>query len=107
MKKLLITAALAMLIAGCAAPKQAPVTIVNDLGAWDIVEIYIDKSADPWGSNRIPNSILTPGESVVINVPIGQYDIRIVDEDGDPYTRWNVQIPIEGYTWNVTLAHLD
>ncbi|MFO7627012.1 MAG: hypothetical protein R6V62_07130 [Candidatus Fermentibacteraceae bacterium] len=106
MKRTALLIALALTaIAGCGV-KQAPVTFTNDLGAWDIIEVYIDPTDQPWTENLITTPV-APGESVTLNVAPGSYDIRCVDEDGDPYTKWDVVIGSEGYTWNVTLAHMD
>lgn len=106
MKRTALLIALAITaIAGCGT-KQVPVTIANDLGAWDIQEVYIDPTDQPWTNSLITTTVV-PGESVTLNVAPGTYDMRCVDEDGDTYTRWEVVIGNEGYTWNVTLAHMD
>lgn len=106
MKRTVLLIALALTaIAGCTA-RNVPVTINNDLGAWDITEVYIDQTDQPWKTSLITTPIV-PGEGVTLSVAPGTYDIRCVDEDGDPYTRWEVVIGSEGYTWNVTLAHMD
>lgn len=106
MRGKLILAALALAaVAGCGA-KQVPVTIANDLGAWDIHEVFIDPADQPWTTSLISTPV-SPGNSVTLNVSPGSYDIRCVDEDGDTYTMWGVEIGDGGYTWNVTLAHMD
>lgn len=106
MKNKALLAALAIAaIAGCGA-KQVPVTINNDLGAWDIQEVFIDPADQPWTTSLISTPV-TPGNSVTLNVAPGTYDIRCVDEDGDTYTKWGVVVGNEGHTWNVTLAHMD
>lgn len=106
MKRTVLLIALALAaIAGCGT-KQVPVTIANDLGAWDIQEVYIDPTDQPW-TNSLITATVVPGESVTLNVAPGTYDIRCIDEDGDTYTQWKVVIGSEGYTWNVTLAHMD
>jgi hypothetical protein len=106
MKRTALLIALALtVIAGCSA-RKVPVTIANDLGAWDIREVYIDPADKPWTTSLITTPVV-PGESVTLDVAPGTYDMRCVDEDGDTYTKWDVVIGSEGYTWNVTLAHLD
>jgi hypothetical protein len=50
---------------------------------------------------------MEPGDDVTISVPAGTYDIKVVDEDGDSYTLWGVEIGAEGYQWAVTLADID
>lgn len=105
MKRMAVLAVLALTAAGCGV-KQVPVTFANDLGAWDIIEVYIDPTDQPWTTNLITTPV-TPGNSVTLNIAPGTYDIRCVDEDGDTYTRWETVIGGEGYTWNVTLSHMD
>ncbi len=92
-------------LAGCGAGK-VPVVINNDLGAWDIKEVYIDPSDKPWSTSLITSTV-SPGNGVTLNVAPGTYDLRCVDEDGDTYTKWEVVIGGEGYTWSVTLSDMD
>ena len=94
----------ATFIAGCGG--NVHVKITNDLGAWNIEEIYIDPSDQPWGDSRITD-VMEPGDQVTISVPAGTYDLQIVDEDGDTYTRWGVEIGSSGYEWAVTLSDID
>lgn len=108
MKKLLALVTIALVaafVSGCG--NQAPVKITNDLGAWNIEEIYVDPASESdWGDNRI-SSTVEPGDEVTIKVATGTYDIMIVDEDGDSYTRWEVEVGSEGYDWSVTLSDID
>jgi len=85
----------------------APVTIVNDLGAWDIYYVYVDPSDAPWGDDRLGADILTAESELTVWVDPGTYDMMVEDEDGDTYTVWGIDVDEEGYTWNVTLADMD
>lgn len=105
-----ITALMAILFAvtvigGCGGG-NVPVKITNDLGAWNVEEIYIDPSDQAWGDNRI-SEVMEPGDDVTISVPAGTYDMQIVDEDGDTYTLWGVEVGADGYEWAVTLSDID
>jgi hypothetical protein len=95
-------------LGGCGA-KKAPVTITNDLGAWDIHYVYISpENSDEWGEDLLgEDEILEDGEELTTEVEVGTYDIRLVDEDQDTYTRNAVEVTEEGYSWEVTLADLD
>jgi hypothetical protein len=111
MKRFMLAAAVVMAIAaiaGCGA-KKAPVTITNDLGAWDIYYVYVSPSdSDEWGEDLLgEETILADGEEFSTEVTTGTYDIRVVDEDDDTYTKMDVEITEEGFTWDVTLADLD
>lgn len=86
---------------------SAPVTIVNDLGAWDIYYVYVDPSDGPWGDDRLEADILTSESRITVMVDPGTYDMRVEDEDGDTYTLWGIDVGEEGYEWSVTLADMD
>ncbi len=101
---LLTLALIATLFTGCGA--QAPVKITNDLGAWNIEEVYVDPSSDPWGENLI-TEIMVPGDEFTVNVSPGTYDLKVIDEDGDSYTLYLVEIPAEGFNWVIDLDGID
>ncbi len=83
------------------------VVIINELGGWNIEEIMIDPSDGPWGENRI-DAVLEAGDEVTIVLDEeGTYDIMVIDEDGDSYTLWEVEIDGHGYEWEVTLEDGD
>ncbi|MCK5785650.1 MAG: hypothetical protein KAH54_03720 [Candidatus Sabulitectum sp.] len=102
---LLTIALVATLISGCGG--NVPVKITNDLGAWNIEEIFIDPSEDSEWSDNLISSTLEPGDDVTLNVPAGTYGIMLTDEDEDTYTRWDVVIGSGGYEWNVDLSDID
>ncbi len=108
MKKIAVLLAVAFaatLISGCGS--NVRVEITNDLGAWNIEEIFVDPAeSDEWSENRISDP-LEPGEVAAVSVPAGTYDIMLVDEDGDSYTRWDVEIGSDGYNWGVELSDMD
>jgi uncharacterized protein (DUF2141 family) len=89
------------------AEQPATVTVVNGLGSWTINYIYIDKSDEPWGEDRLGASVLAPGETASIEITTGTWDMKAEDEDGDTYTVWGQEIGPEGYTWTVTLDQMD
>ena len=81
--------------------------IVNSTGGWDLMTVYVSPfGATGWGENRLGDSTLTEGGSMTIELPVGIYNIRLIDEDGDTYTRRNT--PVMGAVeWAVTLDDLD
>lgn len=85
-----------------------PVTLSNALGSWDITEIYISPSdSDSWGDEHLRGEILYPGDTYTAYVEPGNYDIYLMDHEGDTYTRWEIYVGNSGYQWNVTLGDLD
>lgn len=85
----------------------APVTIVNNLGGWDIYYVYVDPSDSPWGEDKLGADILTGSSEITVWVDPGTYDIQAEDEDGDTYTLWGIDVDENGYEWVVTLSDMD
>ncbi len=83
------------------------VVIVNDLGGWDIMEILVDPSDSPWTDNRIDEPLIQGERFAITLEEAGTYDIMLIDEDGDSYSKWAVEIGEDGFTWEVTLDDLD
>ena len=86
---------------------EIEVVIINDLGDWDIAEIWVDASDGAWTENLIDEAVAPGAEFSVILEEAGSYDIWITDEDGDTYTRYGIEIDGHGYEWAVTLDDGD
>ena len=86
----------------------APITIENDLGSWTIWYAYADPSDSPWGDDRLGSDLLAPGEAITFYVPANDYyDLKVVDEDDDTYTLWEVWVDEDGIYWSVDLSDMD
>ncbi len=84
------------------------VTITNGLELWSIHSVLIDPSDETWGEERLgADEVLAPEKSFSIEIEAGTWDIMVIDEDGDSYSLWQVEIGPEGYEWTVTLEDLD
>ena len=83
-------------------------TIINGLGLYTIHYVYVSSSgSNSWGSDRLGAvNVLDPGESVTLELSKRAYDIKVVDEDGDEYFRWDLQLNND-YTWTVRLSDLS
>lgn len=93
---------------GSSSGGMAPITIENDLGSWTIWYVYGDPSDSPWGEDRLGSDLLDPGESMTFYVPAGDYyDFKVVDEDDDVYTIWEVWVDSDGFYWSVDLSDMD
>jgi hypothetical protein len=88
---------------------DAPITIYNDLGNYDIWYIYASPDwSDDWGEDWLGSEILYPGESWTFWVAGDDYyDIYCEDEDGDTYTLWEVWVGGDGFYWSVDLGDID
>ncbi|KAB2814864.1 hypothetical protein [Phaeocystidibacter luteus] len=59
------------------------VTLVNNSG-WDITYVYASLSSDTnWGSDHLGSNILADGNRLTLTLPAGNYDFKMIDEDGD------------------------
>lgn len=86
-----------------------PVRITNGLGSWEIWYVYVSTADQTeWGEDWLgTESILTPGNTITVNVGPGTYDMMVEDEDGDTYSLYGVEVGSAGYTWNVSLSDMD
>ena len=73
------------------------ITIVNNTG-YTVYYVYISQTAtDDWEEDVMDEDVLMSGDSVNVRLqyPLNvtnRYDIQLVDEDGDSYTKWDVLI---------------
>jgi hypothetical protein len=96
-----------LLLGTLAAISAGVITVSNTTGGWDLTGIYLTSfGARSWGENRIDGSTISEGQEWRIEVPMGIYNIRLVDTDGDTYTRTAVPV-MESFDWAVTLDDLD
>jgi len=88
---------------------NAPVTIYNDTGGYDIWFIYANPSDySDWGDDRLGSEYLYSGDEFTFWVDGGDYyDIKCEDEDGDIYTFWEMWVGNDGLYLPVDLGDLD
>ena len=73
------------------------VTIVNNTG-YTVYYVYIsERAARDWEEDIMRNDVLLNGDYVNVRLlypltTVNRYDIKLVDEDGDAYIKWNVLI---------------
>ena len=58
---------------------------IHNTSAWNIHELYISPtSTEEWGDDLLGDQIVQTGQYAELgDVPCNDYDVRIVDEDGD------------------------
>jgi len=104
-------AALAVLL-GCvnaaAVAADYYVEITNNTG-YTIMYMYVSPAkSDSWEEDVLGDDVMPDGETRRVNLTgykSSMFDIRLVDEDGDKYTFWNVDVAKRDLT--VTLDDLD
>lgn len=73
------------------------ISVVNNTG-YSAFFIYISPSSSTsWGSDHLGEGILMNGNSASFRLPLplsttNRYDIRLIDSDGDTYTKMNVLV---------------
>ena len=107
-KKLLAFVAIFCLTATTVFAFDGYIEVTNDTG-YDIYFLYIShEDSNSWEEDVLGSDILFNGETVRVDVtgyPSSVFDIQAVDEDGDTYTLWGVDIALYDVTF--TLDDLD
>lgn len=89
--------------------EEIEVVIINGLDGLDIEQIWIDPFEDFSNDNFLDlDEVLAPGDEFrTILEEADTYDIEIVDESGDTYSLWGVEIDEHGFEWEVTPEDCD
>jgi len=71
--------------------QQYNMTIVNNTG-YTVWYVYLSPSdSSSWGDDWLGSSVLRHGEIISVGLPSGgRWDIKLVDEDNDAYTKYEV-----------------
>jgi hypothetical protein len=105
MKKALAVLLLALVtVPAFAAPKKkATVKIINQ-SKWEIHHIFLSSSSEEeWGPDQLEDEILKKGESLTLQgIPCDDYDIKVVDEDGDECVIEKVSLCGDDSFWKIT-----
>lgn len=90
MKKILLAAVLV------AAPSVAFAgkLVVENSSLWDIQEAYVSSvDDDEWGPDQLGANVLESGQTwTLTGVECGDYDLKLVDEDGDVCVKRGIEI---------------
>jgi hypothetical protein len=106
--KLIFAAALLLGASAAAVAADYYVEITNKTG-YTIMYMYVSPAkSDSWEEDVLGEDVLLDGHKQRVNLngyKSSIFDIRLVDEDGDKYTFWNVDVSERDIT--VTLDDLD
>lgn len=111
MKRILLFLFLSVIMVSAFSQNGSTISIVNSTG-YTLEYIYVSQTAsDNWLEDVLGDKVLPDDESVTIKLPYSldvtnRYDIRLVDVDGDTYTRWDVLVKADSRI-EFTLADLD
>ena len=103
--KLLLAAALLILSTtpAFAAKKKATIKVINQ-SKWEIHHLFLSSSSDDqWGSDQLEDAILAKGDSLTLTgIDCDDYDIKVVDEDGDECVIEEVNLCGDDTYWKIT-----
>jgi len=105
MKKLTLAAIVLCLMATplFAAKKKATVKVINQ-SKWEIHHLFLSSHDDDhWGPDQLGEDILEKGDSFTLtNIDCDDYDIKVIDEDGDECVIEEVSLCGDDSYWKIT-----
>ena len=86
-----------------AAKKKATIKIINN-SKWAVHHLYLSSSTErSWGPDQLGENVLTKGESLTLtDIECDDYDIKVVDEDGDECILEEVELCGDESYWKIT-----
>ncbi len=99
--------ALALPVPSKAEPQRAEF-MVNNKSSFDIYHMFLSpEDKDTWGPDQLGEKVIHSGESFTLNdIPCGEYDIKIVDEDGDACIVEGIVMCKDHTHWDLTNSEL-
>lgn len=96
----------ALLLCALAAPafaRKATVKVINQ-SKWEIHHLFLSSSADDeWGPDQLGEEVLAKGDQLTLtSIPCDEYDIKVVDEDGDECIIEQVDLCRDDSYWKIT-----
>ena len=93
--------------AALAAGKSSDVKITNDTD-WEIHHFYLSSTDEEnWGPDQLGEDVIGTGESFILaDIPCDEYDVKLVDEEGDECVVGAVDICGKGEEWRLTSKDL-
>lgn len=80
--------------------KSSRVTITNRAD-WDIYQLFLSPTGDDeWGPDQLGDEVIGKGDSFELHsIPCDEYDVMIVDEDGDECVIEEVDLCADNEEW--------
>ena len=100
-------AALALPMPSKAQPQRAEFMISNK-SSFDIYHMFLSpEQEDKWGPDQLGEKVIHSGESFTLNdIPCGEYDIKLIDEDGDACVVEGIVMCKDHTHWDLTNSEL-
>lgn len=98
-----VVALLLLAVFTAASAASSKVKIVNK-SSWDIHELYLSSvDDDEWGPDQLGQHVIESGGSFTLTgIPCDEYDIQLVDEDGDQCVVGGVGLCGDRENWVIT-----
>lgn len=79
------------------------VDIVNQ-SSWEIHQLYLSSTSDEeWGPDQLGEHVIGTGDTFQLHgIPCDDYDVRLVDEDGDACVVGGVTLCADADAWEIT-----
>ena len=76
---------------------------IRNSSSWELHNLYIGPASDPdWGPDQLRDDIIPVNTTFTLNkIACGNYDIRVVDEDGDACDIYDVRL-CSDKVWDLT-----
>ncbi len=103
--KLKYTILVAALVSGVVlAGAYDSVVSIRNKSSWDIHEMYLSSTdSDDWGPDQLGEHVIGNGETFKLNgIPCDDYDVKLVDEDGDECVVGGVQLCADADSWVIS-----
>jgi hypothetical protein len=86
-----------------AASRKSDVTVHND-SEWTIQHFFLSSSAeDEWGPDQLGDHVIKNGGAFTItSIPCDEYDVKLIDEDGDECVVEAVDVCGDDDSWLIT-----
>ncbi|HEV7920398.1 MAG TPA: hypothetical protein VGR02_06360 [Thermoanaerobaculia bacterium] len=105
MKKLqlLLLAAVFVALPVYAAKKKSTIKVTNQ-SKWEIHHLFVSSTGqDHWGPDQLGEETIGTGESFTLtNIDCDDYDIKVIDEDGDECVIEDVNLCGDTAVWKIT-----
>jgi hypothetical protein len=82
--------------------------MINNKSDWGIYHLYLSpEDKETWGPDQLGDNVIESGESFTLkNIPCGEYDIKVVDEDGDACVIEGIVMCKDHTHWDLTNKEL-
>jgi hypothetical protein len=103
MKKTLLSLAVFMALTLPLAAADATIKVINK-SDWSIHHFFLSPADEKsWGPDQLGDEVLETGDSLTLTgIDCDEYDIRVVDEDGDECLIASVALCADNSVWKLT-----